>query len=470
MPKIVITRLNPYSKIFMVILIGFVFQGEIYANETGLKPGTGRIISLDDAIRIGLKNNKTFLLKSEEMKMSAQNSYLDARAEYSRPSIDSSVSISKEKELKVNAKQKFLISKTGAVISLENSYNFLKEKADTTIGINLSQHLSPQEFLVNKRILRDIEDDYNLSLRALKSDKENFISEIINSYLNLIRQKISIERSRKNIETRDELLLIADLKYKAGEIPKIDIMDMELQNKLDNINILTTEDNYRKSKKEFLKILGLDAENDFMITQTIKPFLDRLPTVNEAIAKAKNYQLFESKLFLERKEESLKEAQLSKNLSVFLEAGYSTQLPFDSSIERKNESQVGIKMEFKIYDRGMHKRTIIQLQKQLEIERHNFQELNKKITDEIQEIYKEIDLIKQKMEILSGMDEISHSLLESGNLKFKMGMISQTELNAIVERYNKTNEEVVNIQIENFLIGVRLLSLTGEIASFFIQE
>lgn len=465
---LMISRLNPYYKILVIILIIFFIEKIAGAN------GNIRLISLDEAIRIGLKNNKTFLLRSESMSIAAQNTYLNAKTEYSRPSIDSLLSLSKKHELKVNAKQKFLIPKTGAVISLENNYKIFfkdrsEDRAETIIALTLSQPLSPKEILTNRRILRDIEDDYSLSLLYIKTIKETLIGEIVNNYINLIRQEMSIKRNRKRIETQEKLLIIADLKYKAGEIPKIDMMDLELQNKLDKINLLSEEDNYRKSKKDFLKLLGLDRETEFNIICDL-PFLDSLPSIDDAIARAKIYQLAEAKVSLKRKEESLKEARLSKNLAVSLEAGYSIQLPFNSSEgERSDETQVGLKVEYKIYDGGIYKRGILQQQKELEMEQYNFQEMNKRIEDEVKEVYKEIDLMNNKREFLSSMERISHDLLEAAKLRFKMGVISQSELNNIVERYDKANEEIVDIEIESFLTGIRLLMFTGELSSHFIR-
>ncbi len=458
----------------MFIIISFIFEGIAQANENM------RVISLDEAIKIGLKNNKAFLLETESMRLSAQNSYLNAKAEYCRPFIDSSLSLSdsslslsEEKKLTIQGKQKFLFPKTGAIISLENNYNLLKEGEEidhTTVALNLSQPLSPKEILTNKRILRDIKDNYTLSLRALKSIEERMINQIINGYVNLIRQEMSIQRNRKRIETQNELLVIANLRYKAGEITKIDIMDIELQNKLDKINILTEEDNYRKSRKEFLRLLGLDRERDFTIKREIKPFFDSLPSIDKTIARAKDYQLLESNISLKRKEESLKESRLSKNLSVFLNADYSSQFPFTSSAKRTDEKQIALKMEYKFYDSGRYKRDVQQQQKEFEREQYNLQELNKKVEEDIQEIYKEIELMKQKKELLITMEKIADALLEAGKIKFKMGMISQSELNNIMERYNKTYEEIAEIEIENFLFGIRLLTLTGELSSYFIGD
>ena len=68
---------------------------------------------------------------------------------------------------------------------------------------------------------------------------------------------------------------------------------------------------------------------------------------------------------------------------------------------------------------------------------------------------------------MSGMEKISTSLLEAGKLKFKMGVISQSELNNIVERYNKVSEEMVDIEIESLLVRMRLLFLQGELTSFY---
>ncbi len=454
-------------KILVIILVIFFIEKIAGAN------GNVQIISLDEAIRIGLKNNKTFLLESESMSIAAENTYLNAKAEYSRPSIDSMLSLSEKHELKVNVKQRFLLSKTGAVLSLENNYNFLKggkeDRAETTVGLTLSQPLSPKEILINRKILRDIEDDYSLSLLAIKAIKENLIGEIVNNYISLIRQEMSIKLNRKRIETQEELFIIADLKYKAGEIPKIDMMDIELQNKLDKINLLSEEDNYRKGKKDFLKLLGLDTETEFTIMCDLTPFLDSLPSIDEAVVKAKTYQLAQAKVSLKRKEESLKEARLSKNLAVSLEAGCSTQLPFNSSGKRSDETQVGLKVEYKIYDSGIYKRGILQQQKELEIEQYNFQEMNKRIEDEVKEVYKEIDLMNNKRKFLSSMERISYDLLEAAKLRFKMGVISQSELTNIVERYNKANEEIVDIETESFLTGIRLLTLTGELSSHFMR-
>ncbi|MFH1898701.1 MAG: TolC family protein [Candidatus Desantisbacteria bacterium] len=350
---------------------------------------------------------------------------------------------------------------------MENDYDFKNTDSGTTLGVTLSQPLSPKEFLSNRRIFKDIKDDYNLSLLSLNRHKQDFMNEVINAYINLIRQEMSIEINQKSIKTQDELLTITNLKYKAGDVPRIDMIDLELQNKLDKMNMLTEKDNCRKAKKGFLKTLGLDKDVEFTISQDIKPLLDSSPPLIEAMNSAKDYQLIESKISLKRKEQTLKEAQLSKNIAVFMEAGCSSRLPFDSSEEKSKESRAGIKVEYKIYDNSSYKRAVILLQKEFEIEQDNFQEQGKNIEDEIKELYKEIDLIRQKKELLSTMEKISHDLLEAGKLKFNLGIISQSELNNIIERYNKTQKEMIESKIESFSIGIRLLTLTCGLVAFY---
>lgn len=428
-------------------------------------------ISLDEAVRMGLANNKKFLLEQKAKKSSAQNSYLNIKREYSHPSIDSSLSLSEEIKADVDAEQKFLIQKTGGVVSLKNSYNLINDgktsSGEMNYSLNLSQPLSGKEILANRKILRDAEDNYSLSLMSLKSAKEGFIMQIINGYVALIKQEKSIERIQKKIAEQDRLLLIAELRYKNGEISKIDILDLELQNKLDRFNTLTEKENLRKAKEEFLKLLGAEEDMEFTIISEIKPPFERLPSVNESIAKAKGYQLIEAKLSLKRKESVLKEARLSKNLSFFLEASHFSQIPLFSSEKKDDGDKIGIKAEYKLYDRGVYKRNLKTQQEELEAERDNLKELQKKTEKEIREIYKEADVIKVKKELLSGMEKISTSLLEAGKLKFKMGVISQSELNNIVERYNKVSEEMVDIEIESLLVRMRLLFLQGELTSFY---
>ena len=160
-------------------------------------------ISLDEAVRMGLANNKKFLLEQKAKKSSAQNSYLNIKREYSHPSIDSSLSLSEEIKADVDAEQKFLIQKTGGVISLKNSYNLINDgktsSGEMNYSLNLSQPLSGKEILANRKILRDAEDNYSLSLMSLKSAKEGFIMQIINGYVALIKQEKSIERIQKKL-------------------------------------------------------------------------------------------------------------------------------------------------------------------------------------------------------------------------------------------------------------------------------
>jgi outer membrane protein TolC len=450
-----------YCQILGILFI--LILPKTFANEQN--------ISLEKAVRMCLANNKKFLLEQKAKVSSAQNSYLNIKRGYSHPSIDSSLSISEEIKADVDAEQKFLIGKTGGVISLKNSYNLTDDGEQTegemTYSLNLSQPLSPKEILANRRILRDANNDYNLSLRSLESAKDGFIMQIIQGYVALIKQEKSIELIQKKIDEQEKLLLIAELRYKNGEISKVDYIDLELQNKLDRFNILAEEENLRKAKEEFLRLLGTEEDMEFTIISEIKPFFEILPPINESIDRATKYQLMEAELSLFRKESDLKEAKLSKNLSFFLEVSHSSQIPLFSSRVKDDEDKLGIKAEYKLYDRGAYKRNLKIQQEELEMERNNLKELQKKIERQMREIYKEADLIKVKKELLSEMEKASTSLLEAGKLKFKMGAISQSELNNIIERYNKVLGEMVGIEIENLLIGMRLLSLQGELTSFY---
>jgi outer membrane protein TolC len=173
--------MNIRRYIYILILIKiFVY---CYPNKAEESPHKKIYLTLQKAVEIGLKNNRTVLLPREVLFIQSVAEYKIKRAGYlPQINIIGESLLTPSNLLKLNVSQT-LIPYFGTTLNLGIENFFLPTSDENSFYLTFSQPLSPATILSSYLSEKSMYFNYNQSLLEYKLAKQNFIYDVISSYI-----------------------------------------------------------------------------------------------------------------------------------------------------------------------------------------------------------------------------------------------------------------------------------------------
>ena len=206
------------------------------------------ILSLENAIKIGLKKNFDIQLSRKNKEITQLNNNLGNSG--ALPTIN----ISSKKEDAVSDQS-------------NNPTSFIQEILSSE-SINASANmswtlLSGYRIQATKEKLRQLEflSNGNLTLTI-----ENTTQAIILSYYNCILQKERLQLLQNVVNLSRERLIYQKTKYDIGVSSKMDVLQIETSLLTDSSNLLIQRLNYNNSVKNLNLVLGVDLNSEWNLT------------------------------------------------------------------------------------------------------------------------------------------------------------------------------------------------------------
>ncbi len=206
------------------------------------------ILSLENAIKVGLKKNFDIQLSKKNKEISQLNNNLGNSG--SLPTIN----ISSKKEDAVSDQSKNPTSFIQEILSSESI------NASANMSWTL---LSGYRIQATKEKLRQLEflSNGNLTLTI-----ENTTQAIILSYYNCILQKERLKLLQNVVNLSRERLIYQKTKYDIGVSSKMDVLQIETSLLTDSSNLLIQRLNYNNSVKNLNLVLGVDLNSEWNLT------------------------------------------------------------------------------------------------------------------------------------------------------------------------------------------------------------
>jgi outer membrane protein TolC len=443
-------------------------------------------LSLDNAIEISLQNNKRELTRTIENYKQSNASYQESKATY-KPKLDFSYNYEYSSYYS-STLNKFhegglaldysLISPLGGDIKISSGYMASRSSGKMnycpSASISLTQPLSFAEIDYNRSIFRRFDLSKKYGELSYKNAVENYIINVMNSYISLLKLQRSLGRSRASLARSQRMLAIAKIKAKGGEIAEDEVMnlDVEVVIKEDEINV--SENSYRNRKIEFLRLLGLEKQGqDLKLDGNLEMIPFKL-SIEECIGRALN-----KRQELKLSDESLNFTNLSYRLAKsknkpFVTLDYWHSFSDQSAspwIKRedlqKRDWSFKASLSFPIIDGGVYKANLLRAGSNLKIETIAFDELKYNIKREVEEIYTEQQMNEKRLESLERNIKVAEKALQIGGKKFKLGLISQDEINRTEERLITAQSSLDDARFNHVLLNARLMKSMADFESLY---
>jgi outer membrane protein TolC len=432
-----------FYKLFLLFSVILIFSDISFCQET---------LTLEDAVAIALKNNYSISIARNQSLIAENNSNIGNAGFL--PSLDASGSYSKTNS---DTRQEYV---DGRVIDRNGA-----KSTNISGGLDLNWTIfDGLRMFSNLELLKQLN---KIGKDNLKLEIENNMSDVIDNYFNLIREKQVLVVLNEAIVISEERVRIAESKKDVGSGSKFDLRQAQVDLNEDRSNLLKEELIYEQLKVSLNQLLGRDVNSDFTVTDTIT--IDKNLNLDELRNKTNDRNttlaIAQKDLSISEINHNIARAELFPVVSLNGQYNYTnseSQAGFVQSNENYSLSY-GVTASFNLFN-GFNTRTKIE-NAEIEIEnsRLNFDKVKTDIEAGLLNTYKKylnsLQLVNLEEENLSVARESVDIALE----RLKLGNITPLEFRETQRKLIDAKSRLVSAQYDAKSAETELLKLSGEL-------
>ena len=436
-------------------------------------------LNLSRAIEYALEHNQTIMFRARREFKSAEAQFRISQS-YLRPNVDLTLNTARSyfRSAEKNIRQASESQTTSPSVSL--NYNIptpLGSQTSLGLGYQTQWHglgtvYSSPDFRIQYSqplSLAGIQSGHLEYIRAKKSyiqsqlnfqsTKEDLILQVIRAYFQLWESFRNLEQIEADLKTTRNLLHVAELKLKAGQISEYEVMNtrVQYQDSEDNLELLTYR--IRTQQRGFNRLLGVELKTKFDLTE--EPRITALPYDSDTAVDLafKNRLDYKSQLIeMELNQLALKQSQATAFPTLNISGNYSLSsqynVPFTTALSNfpYRSWNVSATVTIPIYDGGVRANQIQIARNAYDIRMNRFQLFREQMIMEIEERFFSLEMHQKRIKSLAVSLEIAHDAYKAAELRFTEGQISATEIENVRQQYNNKQQAVLNAKIE-YMIG-----------------
>lgn len=303
------------------------------------------------------------------------------------------------------------------------------------------------------------------SLLQKKLVVQNVISNVMQVYYEILRQKKSVEYLQQIIEYYEERLTITEERWQIGRGSKLDYLQSKTDLTSQQVELVAAENQLRTSKVRLNNLLGAPADRSFNAEYILEEApLYNLNTLLEQ-AKSSNRDLLLLNKGIELSMLAEQEANSFKKPRIALNSG------FGYSFNRNNAGflalnqsvglNAGISAVWNIFNGHQTQRDIQFAKINTEIIQTQKLELLNQLEADLTASYYQFEADRELLNLEQGNKEVAEENLNISLEKFRLGASTILELNEAQRRYDLSLNRLVNAQYNLRISELELLRMSG---------
>lgn len=418
-----------------------------------------RVLTLDESIKIALKesysiNTANFNVESSRKSLEAVRRGMLSRVDLSLDAPRYTNNLSPEfnpitgiteyyqiKETKVQGNLSITqplvfsngtISLIGSLFGSEQNTDLgLNKNYYTNVAIQLRQPL----FTANTQMNNIIRSERNLEKTESQYTRTQFdiIYNVTQSFYNLFQSIRQLEISDLNVRQRGDAFNTAQNKFKAGLIPEVEMLQLEVELASGENELLNRRREVDQAKNSFKVLIGLplDEEIDLIPELNYSPFpIDSVKALNLALRN--DVELKNSKIDLELQEYSVDEVKSKGRLRTDILANYGFNKNDKSfknlSRDLAESRSVSLSFSLPVFDWGANSLEVEAAEATYNNYSLRIRNEELLVRQEIIDLIKRIDLAKSKIRVVTRAMEVAEKSYSISIERYKTGQIKSDEM------------------------------------------
>jgi len=425
--------------LLVVICSGFQLAGQ-------------EILTLPDAIRIGLENNYSIVIQKNNSQISANNNTLGNAGFLPLVTLNAT-----QNNTFTNTHQETFSSGAKDITGATNR--------SLNAGVQLTWTLFDGfSMFVGKNMLNILEDMGETEARITI---ENTLSSIILSYYGIIQQQKLIQVLEDAAALSIERKKIMEAKIALGAGSELMLLQSTVDLNADSINLIRETASMQQTMADFNRLLARTPEIRFSLADSI--VLNTTLSFDSLLTKSKsqNNDLLIAHNNVALNSLAVKDAQSQRYPKLNLNAGYNfSQLKAETGYLQYNRSlgpSFGLSLTYPLFDGFNIDRTIRNAKVELNTMENYLKDTDLGIHTELYKLYIDYNTNLRIVGIELINQEVARENVEVAFEKYRLGSINDIELRETQKKYIDAQYQLLLSQFQAKKAEIELLRVSGEL-------
>lgn len=355
----------------------------------------------------------------------------------------------------------------GAEISIQFDENAppskIPIKPTSNFNLNLNQLLFNGGYIVGIQTAKLAE---KLAEKNQAKTKQDIVSQVIEGYYLVLLSEESLKILQTNIANLREIYRKTEPMVKVGMIEELELDQLSVQvNSLDNA-MKSAERQYEMAKNLLRVQLGVSAETELELTETLTEIMDEKNTAELLIATSFeiseniDYQLMDVQEEMTEKQIKMQQANYLPTLSGYYNY---TEKILKPAFDMSPKHMLGLQMNIPVFSSGERRSQVRQAKIDLETMQNNKALLEDQLSIQYKQLQFNLRSAYESFETQQKNVEVARRVYENIKRKYEQGMISGIELTTADNNYLQAETEYLNSMLEVLQAQNALNTLTGEV-------
>ncbi len=409
-------------------------------------------LSLEDAIRIGLKNNYDILMAKNREEAAALN-YQYAYGAF-LPTLNGSASRTWST---VHVNQKY---SSGNNVERKNS-----NSSNTALSADLNWTLfDGLRVFATKDKLKAIQE---LGAIHVKDQVVNSVADIMNAYYTIILQKRELETISEQMSISRERVMIANNKMQSGLGSKIDYLQAKVDLNAQKADSLRQQVNIDESKATLNRLILLPEEQQYHVEDTIPVNMHLNYNNIKQTALTQNFGLLSTKKNIEVSRLSLKEINRSRFPVINFTSSYSFSRQNSQAgfflFNQSNGFNYGFEASIPIFRGFDINRQLKSTKLDIAYQKLGLQNQRSEVSLAVRNAYKDYNYYKKAMNLELENLDVAKENVNVSLAAFRLGQISSIEVKEAQQSLADSRIRLITARYNAKLAETKLLQLKGEL-------
>lgn len=407
-------------------------------------------LSLEDAVKIALENNYSIKIARSEASLDENNLTLGNAGFL--PVLDFTGRLNRATQ---NVRQEFF---DGRTIERDGAKTSAYEGS---LGLNWTIFDGFRMF-INYDRLTDLKD---ISQLRLKSRVELTVRDVINSYYNILRQKLALEVASENLKISRSRYQFVNDRFEVGTASKIDLLEAGVDLNADISDSLDQQISYDNFKIEFKRLLNIDLDSEIDIKGNIEVSNDYDRSEVEKSGNNIDIKIADKIVEINHYDIDALKSEFYPRISLYSNANYARQESEAGFLASNTSTGInyGLNLSLNLFDGNNTNRQLENAQVNVEIAQYMLNELKLAVVTAIKTSLngytKFKELSKFELENLQAAQENMELAEESLNL----GLMSAIEFRETQRRLANAKLRHITSVYNAKINETELLRLTGSL-------
>jgi outer membrane protein TolC len=336
-------------------------------------------------------------------------------------------------------------------------------KPTSNFNLNVNQLLFNGGYIVGIQTAKLAE---KLAEKNQVKTKQDIVSQVIEGYYLILLSEESLKILETNIANLREIYRKTEPMVKVGMIEQLELDQLSVQvNSLDNA-LKSAERQYEMAKNLLRVQLGVTAETELELTQTLAEVMDEKNTAellmgtSFEVTENIDYQLMDVQEQMTEKQIKMQQANYLPTLSGYYNY---TEKILKPAFDMSPKHMVGLQMNIPVFSSGERRSQVRQAKIDLETTRNNKALLGDQLSIQYKQLQFNLQSAYESFETQQKNVEVARRVYEDIQRKYEQGMISGIELTTADNNYLQAETEYLNSMLEVLQAQNALNTLTGEV-------